>query len=155
MYTSIYFNTVVVVFFNRDVVPFLEAIQKQSAFYQDLGLDMLKDGISVPGLTLKYLFKDLPHDVYFTLYDKHNRDLYDLVKSNIVGGASIIFHRYQEKGETKLREMQYGDQAKMCAGITGFDCNALYLSCLMNDIPTGWFVRRQVEDDFKPHKSHP
>ncbi len=25
----------------------------------------------------------------------------------------------------------------------------------MQDMPTGWFVRRQVEDDFKPHKSHP
>jgi len=38
---------------------------------------------------------------------------------------------------------------------SGYDCNGLYLWCLMQDMPTGWFVRRQVEDDFKPHKSHP
>ena len=45
---------------NRDVVPFLEAIDKQFAFYQQQHIDMFKDGISVPGLTLLYLFNDLP-----------------------------------------------------------------------------------------------
>ena len=45
---------------NRDVVPFLEALKKQSAFYKERGIDMLKDGISVPGLCLKYLFQGLP-----------------------------------------------------------------------------------------------
>ena len=33
---------------NRDVVPFLEAIDKQFAFYQQQNIDMFKDGISVP-----------------------------------------------------------------------------------------------------------
>ena len=42
---------------NRDVVPFLEALEKQFNFYCQLGVDMFKDGISVPGLTLTYLFK--------------------------------------------------------------------------------------------------
>ena len=42
---------------NRDVVPFLEALAKQVSFYSQLRVDMFKDGISVPGLTLKYLFK--------------------------------------------------------------------------------------------------
>ena len=36
---------------NRDVVPFLEALDKQFAFYQQQNIDMFKDGISVPGLT--------------------------------------------------------------------------------------------------------
>lgn len=110
-------------FSNRDVVPFLEALQKQSDFYRNLDIDMLKDGISVPGLTLKYLFKGLPYDVYFTMFDKHNSDLYHLVKSNIVGGPSIIYHRFHEKDVTKLRELQYQEEAKTCGGITGeFQC---------------------------------
>ena len=45
---------------NRDVVPFLQAIDRQFAFYQQRGIDMFKQGISVPGLTLLYLFNDLP-----------------------------------------------------------------------------------------------
>ena len=62
---------------NRDVVPFLEALEKQFNFYKQLGVDMFKDGISVPGLTLKYLFKTSSST--FCLYDKKNSDLHDLV----------------------------------------------------------------------------
>ena len=39
---------------NLDVVPFLEDIEKMSASWQEWNIDMFKDGISVPGLTLKY-----------------------------------------------------------------------------------------------------
>ena len=38
---------------NLDVVPFLEAVEKMSQFWQERKIDMFKDGISVPGLTLK------------------------------------------------------------------------------------------------------
>ena len=71
---------------NRDVVPFLEAIDKQFAFYQQQRIDMFKDGISVPGLTLLYLFNDLPPNTYFTVFNRTNSDLHELVKDNIVGG---------------------------------------------------------------------
>ena len=39
---------------NLDVAPFLAAVEKMSAFWQEQNKDMFKDGISVPGLTLKY-----------------------------------------------------------------------------------------------------
>ena len=42
---------------NRDVVPFLQTINIQFAFYQQRGIYMFKQGISVPGLTLLYLFR--------------------------------------------------------------------------------------------------
>ena len=45
---------------NRDVVPCSQAIHRQFAFYEQCGNDMFKQGISVPGLTLPYLFSDLP-----------------------------------------------------------------------------------------------
>ena len=45
---------------NRDVVPFLDAIDKQFAFYKQQNIDMFKDGVSIPGLTLLYLFNELP-----------------------------------------------------------------------------------------------
>ena len=37
---------------NRDAVPFLQAIDKQFAVYKDRDIDLFKNGVSVPGLTL-------------------------------------------------------------------------------------------------------
>jgi hypothetical protein len=75
---------------NKDVVPMLEALEKMFQFNQNRHIDMFKDSISVPGLTLKYMFQDLPD--YSTLPDEKNKDLYDLCKNNIVGGPRIVFH---------------------------------------------------------------
>ena len=80
---------------NKDVEPMLEAIDKMFQFNQNRRIDMFKDGISVPGLVLKYMFQDLPD--YFTVPDEKNKDVYDLYKNSIDGGPSIVFHRYHEK----------------------------------------------------------
>ena len=52
---------------NLDVVPFLVAVEKMSQFWQERTIDMFKDGVSVPGLTLKYLFSYLSPQTYFSL----------------------------------------------------------------------------------------
>ena len=54
---------------------------------------MFKDGISVPGLTLKYLFSYLSPQTYFSLLDQANSDLCHLIKDNNTGGPSIIVYR--------------------------------------------------------------
>ena len=135
---------------NRDVIPFLQAIDKQFAFYCDRDIDMFKDGISVPGLSLLHLFNDLPNDTYFTVFNRTNSDLHQLVKYNIVGGPAIIFHRYHEKGITKIR-----GGGELCRAIVGYDANALYLWALMQDMPTGWYVRRREENGFRPQQTQP
>ena len=104
---------------NLDVVPFLEAVEKMSQFWQERKIDMFKDGISVPGLTLKYLFSYLSPQTYFSLFDQANSDLYHLIKDNNTGGPSIIFHRYHEAGKTKIREAEEGEAAKLCEKIVG------------------------------------
>ena len=134
---------------NRDVVPFLEAIDKQFAFYQQQNIDMFKDGISVPGLTLLYLFNDLPSNTFFTVFNQTNSDLHQLVKDNIVGGPAIIFHRYHEKDITKIRD------GELCRSIVGYDANDLYLWALMQDMPTGWYTRRREENQFRPQQAQP
>ncbi|XP_066265252.1 uncharacterized protein [Branchiostoma lanceolatum] len=139
---------------NKDVVPMLEAIQKMAAFYKDLGIDMFKDGISVPGLTLKYLFMNLQPNTYFTLPDKE--DVFRLFKENIVGGPSIIFHRHHQKGKTYIRQKgmeDIGRKPKLCQKVIGFDANALYLWSLMQDMPTGYYIPRQADNDFKKEYS--
>ena len=135
---------------NRDVTPFLDAIAKQAAFYRDRHIDMFKDGISVPGLSLLHLFNDLPNDTYFTVFNRTNSDLHELVKDNIVGGPPIIFHRYHEKNVTRIR-----GGSEPCRSIVGYDANALYLWALMQDMPTGWYVRRREENGFRPQQAQP
>ena len=135
---------------NRDVTPFLDAISKQFAFYRDRDIDMFKDGISVPGLSLLHLFNDLPNDTFFTIFNQTNSDLHKLVKDNIVGGPAIIFHRYHEKDVTKIR-----GGGETCRSVVGYDANALYLWALMQDMPTGWYVRRREENGFRPQQAQP
>ena len=135
---------------NRDVTPFLQAIDKQFAFYRDRDIDMFKDGISVPGLSLLHLFNDLPNDTYFVTFNRTNSDLHQLVKDNIVGGPAIIFHRYHEKGITKIRGGE-----ELCRKIEGYDANALYIWAIMQDMPTGWYTRRREENGFRPQQAQP
>ena len=78
---------------NRDVVPFL-----QFAFYQQRDIDMFKQGISVPGLTLLYLFNDLLEKTYFTLFNEKNKDLHHLDTNHVVGGSSLFFTAITRKG---------------------------------------------------------
>ena len=135
---------------NRDVTPFLDAIAKQAGFYKQHNIDMFKDGISVPGLSLLHLFNDLPNDTYFTVFNRTNSDLHELVKDNIVGGPAIIFHRYHEKNVTRIR-----GGSEPCRSIVGYDTNALYLWALMQDMPTGWYTRRRAENKFRPQQAQP
>ena len=85
---------------NKYVVPMLEAIEMYVC-YQNQNVDISKDEISVPWPTLKYMFQDLPS--YFTVPNETNKDLYQLFKNNIVGGPSIMLHRYHERDVTTIR----------------------------------------------------
>ncbi|KAJ8048248.1 hypothetical protein HOLleu_00491 [Holothuria leucospilota] len=132
---------------NKDVVPFLEALDKMFDFYKSKDIDMFKQGISVPGLTLRYLFKDIKND-FFCLFPNAHHDLYHLFRDNIVGGPSIIFHRYHERDLTKLRG------GKVCKQVLGFDANALYLWAVMQHMPTGVGLRRREEMGFRREFTH-
>ena len=135
------------------VPDFLVWYNNNNTFYQQSGIDMFKQGISVPGLTLLYLFNDLPEKTYFAIFNEKNKDLHDLVKDNIIGGPSIMFHRYHEKWVTTLSQDEYGEAARPCRSIVGYDANALYLLSLMQDMPMGWYTRRRAENDFRPESA--
>ena len=42
---------------NLDVVPFIEALQKMKTFYGERGIDICKDAVSLPGVSLQYLLR--------------------------------------------------------------------------------------------------
>ncbi|KAK7087561.1 hypothetical protein V1264_021595 [Littorina saxatilis] len=132
---------------NKDVAPFLEALEKQTEFYQSLGLDMLKDAISVPGLTLRYLFKTMPPSVYFSLMGRKQEDVHHCMRDSIVGGPSVIFHRYHERDVTRIRG------GKLCKSVVGYDANALYLWSLMQEMPTEHPTIRSKENNFRAEKT--
>ena len=86
---------------NRDLVPFLQAIDKQFAFYQQRGIDMFKQGISVPGLTLLYLFNDLPEKTYFTLFNEKNTDFITSSKITLLAVLRSFFTTITRKGSPR------------------------------------------------------
>ena len=82
----------------------VEAIEKLIAIERKNKLDVFKDSVSLPGLTQKYIFRNLKSDEYFVGIGKEHSHIYkELRELGIVGGPSIIFHRYQEAGVTKIK----------------------------------------------------
>ena len=66
----------------------------------------------------------------------------------MVGGPSIIFHHYHEKGLTAIRQ----PDGKRVSCLEGYDASALYLWALIQDMPTEDPVRRRKENHFKAEK---
>ena len=136
---------------NADVGPFILALERQSSVYRDLGLDMAKDAVTLPGLAMKYSFRELGG--LFHTFHQDESDLHGLVMQNIVGGPSIVFKRLAEAGRTRIRPLEAKDgRGRPCKSIIGLDCNALYLFALSQDMPTGPCVVRRAPD-FEPHCS--
>ena len=124
---------------NLDVAPFLEALQKMKEFYTSLGIDILKDAVSLPGVSEKYILRKTlqPHWGYKPpeLYSP-NKEAYAMLKAAVVGGPSLVFTRKHVAGETRIRSHQYED-ARLCRRILGYDANSLYPSTMMKEMPCG------------------
>ena len=132
---------------NKDVEPFVKAIEKLQQFYFDKSLDVFKIAISVPGIARVMLFNSCRKDkINFQIFSQEDEDLYKTFQANIVGGPSIIFHRHHKKDHTLVRG------GKLCKKIVGYDASALYLHSIGSVMPTGVFVRRFESNDFKPEK---
>ena len=107
---------------NADVIGFVEAVDKMITNERDNNqLDMFKDSVSLPGLIQKYLFMHLSPGEYFVGFGKEQKHLTKLLHDNIVGGPSIIFHRYHEKDVTLIKGKY------LCKKVIGYDANSLYL----------------------------
>ena len=70
------------------------------------------------------------------LIDVKNKKVFYKIKNNIVGGPSIVYHRYHEKGKTNIdrvhynketKQWYYNNDGKAVEKIVGYDANALYL----------------------------
>ena len=149
---------------NRDVVPFVEAVKKMVNIWKLEGIDMFRDAIGIPGLVKREMFNDLPgkvkqycveknlpvpneKDIFFCLFGEEEKEIYHDLRSNIVGGPSLVFNRYHEANITYIRNGK-----KLCKSVKGFDANALYLWALSQLMPTGEcnkYIPKNKEDVIK------
>ena len=128
---------------NLDVTGMVEAVEKMLDIYMKKGLDIFKDSVSLPGITMKYIMKNLGRDYFTSIGEEHSHIYKDLRNLGVVGGPSQVIHRYHEKGETKIR----GE--KTCEKIMGYDCNSMYVWALGKDMPIGYYILREKKNNFK------
>lgn len=65
------------------------------------------------------------------LFPAKHRDLYRMIRENIVGGFAIVCHRMHEAGVSRL------PNGELAAWIVSLDCNSLYLWGLGEPTGTG------------------
>lgn len=127
----------------------LKELRGYNNFLHERGIDLFKISFSVPGIARKMLFKAAQKEsAIFPLMAKTNEDLYLTYKKNLVGGPAIVFCRHQKVDETPVRDK--GED--LCKSIVGYDANALYLWSISQEMPTGIFIRRVEEKNFRPEK---
>ena len=64
---------------NKDVAPFVKAINEHMKFVIGKAIDMFKDGMTLPGLTLKLLFEKVSVDtIPYVLFSEADKDVHEL-----------------------------------------------------------------------------
>ena len=84
---------------NKYVEPFVEALNNHTHFFKEHGIDMFKDSISLPGLTLLFLFHN--NDTPYILFNQSDAKLHSLLQTKLVEGPSIIFHRFHTESRQR------------------------------------------------------
>ena len=111
---------------NLDVTPFLEALETMKAFYTNLGIDIFKNAVSLPGASMQYILRGTlkrrdPPELYAP-----SAEAYDMLKAAVVGGPSLVFTRNRAVGETRIRSHKNNYQlARFTKRIAGLDANSL------------------------------
>ena len=90
---------------NKEVVPTLEAMQKDACFYHKKGIDMLKLGCTHPNLANICLHKCTSANFY--PFSETGKDLLQNIREDMVGGPSIVFTRKAVVDETFIRNSIY------------------------------------------------
>ena len=175
-----------------DVMPFIEALEKTREKYYPDEIDLLKDAVSIPGISMMYVLNEASKRKKYSEPDLFapgepckckcsddckkasckdckevrkdckictKNEAYEMLKTGIIGGPSIVFCRYAEAGVSRIRSHRYSDSAagkageagttteleqaklradaKTCRAVLGLDANSLYLFCSGQEMPCG------------------
>ena len=133
----------------QDVKPFTKAFENLWGFYMSLGVNILKECMTVAGVARELIFRTARQGGYgFSLLNKKDEGLYDLLSEAVVGGPSLVFCRHQEVGKTNIR----GDSGESTKRVVSWDANSLYLGALGEEMPVGPYIHRTAEKNFKPER---
>ena len=119
---------------NLDVTPFLETIEKMKAFYTNIGVDIFKDAVSLPGVSMQYILRRTLRGYNAPELYAPGSEAYKMLKEAVVGGPSLVFTRKHVAGETRIRAHKY-DSARPMKRFFGFDANSLYSSTMAKEMP--------------------
>ena len=121
---------------NLDVTPFLETIEKMKAFYTNIGVDIFKDAVSLPGVSMQYILRSTCRGRNAPERYAPGPKAYDMLRAAVVGGPSLVFTRRHVAGKTRIRSHKY-EQSNLVKRIVGFDANSLYPSTMAKEMPCG------------------
>ena len=87
--------------------PFVAAITAHREVEKHDKLDLLKDAISLPGLTMKFLMKniDTSQGDFFTTFGADQKDIAELIERSVRGGASVVFRYFFYQFAYRLSEI--------------------------------------------------
>ena len=93
---------------DADVSGFTEALVKFLKFNQAIKLDVFKMSMSLPGLTKRYVFQNLPKGDYFSGFGEKHKWLVKDLRNSIIGGPSIhvIFMQILKSGNEPNKEIK-------------------------------------------------
>ena len=141
------FKDYLVYYNNLDTGPFVTALSAFVSIYSQQKIDIFKYYVTLPGVARKLLYASTESN--FSLINQQNADLYYTYRKNIVGGPSIIFSRYHERGISDIKKIE----GNKCQSVVGYDCNGLYSYAIKQNMPTGVYVRRNPDNNYRPEIS--
>ena len=121
---------------NLDVTPFLETLEKMKAFSTNIGVDIFKDAVSLPGVSMQYVLRRTLRKRNAPELYAPGKEAYEMLKAAVVGGPSLVFTRKHVAGQTRIRSHKY-KEANIVKRILGFDANSLYPSTMAKEMPCG------------------
>ena len=117
---------------NLDVTPFFETIEKMKAFYTNIGVDIFKDAVSLPGVSMQYILRRTLRGHNAPELHAPGPEAYKMLEEAVVGGLNLVFTRKRVAGETRIRSHKY-EQSNIVKRILGYDANSLYPSTMAKE----------------------
>ena len=111
-------------------------------FYTTLGIDIFKDAVSLPGVSMNYLLCGTLNRPNASELFAPGAEACEMLKGAVVGGPSLVFCRKQKAGVTRIHSHKHQD-AKVCRKVLGYGANALYPSTMLGLMPCG---KGEVQD---------
>ena len=67
------------------------------------------------------------------------------LRNSLIVGQRIVFHRWHERMQTTIKNID----DNFCHCVLGYDANSLYLYCVGQKMPTGWYRLLEKQNNYK------